>query len=294
MKILVDTDIGSDIDDALCLAYLFSQTEAEIVGITTVSGDTAQRARLASVIAEHFGRDVPICAGTGIPLAGDQRQPHVPQAEVLKRWPHTTDIARTDVTEFMRELITAAPGDVTLLGIGPLTNVGLLIRRYPEIIRKLARLVCMSGRFSNYQGMADVPEWNVLCDVEAARVTYEAATRVDTLLVSSDVTRRLVLPAKTARGVLNHPGLEPIRDMSEIWFATREKMTAHDALAASLLFQPDLCDYKQGAPVLDTATGITSWDPRGGVVATSGVDVKRFFTYFFASLGGHADGLAAP
>ena len=78
-KLLLDTDIGSSIDDAVCLAYLLAQSECELLGITTVSGDTVQRAMLASVMCKAAGKDIPIFPGAAVPLLVISQQPDVPR-----------------------------------------------------------------------------------------------------------------------------------------------------------------------------------------------------------------------
>lgn len=90
-KILLDTDIGSDIDDAVCLAYLLAQPECDLLGITTVTGEPLLRARLASALCHAAGRDIPIYPGAANPLIIAQRQTSATQAARLDRWSHTTD-----------------------------------------------------------------------------------------------------------------------------------------------------------------------------------------------------------
>src|SRR5438270_9043870 len=120
IPILLDTDIGSDIDDALCMAYLLRQPLCELIGITTVSGEPERRAMLADAICRAEGRtDIPIHSGSPRPLLGAQRQPHVPQAAALERWPHTPRFAPCTAVEFMRQTIRARPGEITLLAVGP-------------------------------------------------------------------------------------------------------------------------------------------------------------------------------
>lgn len=74
IKVLLDTDIGSDIDDAVCLAYLLAQPECQLLGITTVSGEAVKRARLASVLCKVAAKLVPIYPGAEAPLLVAQRQ----------------------------------------------------------------------------------------------------------------------------------------------------------------------------------------------------------------------------
>src|SRR5437870_7382262 len=94
LKVLFDTDIGSDIDDAVALAYLLAQPECELLGITTVSGEPGKRAQLASALCQNAGREVAIFPGRDAPLLGQQRQPLAPQAAALARWPHRPEFPR--------------------------------------------------------------------------------------------------------------------------------------------------------------------------------------------------------
>ena len=120
-KVLLDTDIGSDIDDAVCLAYLLAQPECELLGITTVTGEADKRAMLASALCKVAGKEVPIFPGAEQPLLIAQKQPRVPQAAALDRWAHDTTFPQGQAISFLQQTIRAHPGEVVLLGIGPMT-----------------------------------------------------------------------------------------------------------------------------------------------------------------------------
>lgn len=284
MKVLVDTDIGSDIDDALCLSYLLRHPGVELLGITTVSGEAETRARLASMLVRFYGKKIPIAVGKSEPTFGKQYQPRVPQSDVLDTWPHSTTFVDAPVEDFLADQIRRWPGEVTLLAIGPLTNVATLFKRHPDCAEKLGQLVSMNGRFSATGPLRDVPEWNALCDVSAAYTVYHTANLKNTLFVSSDVTRRLVMHINEATARLDVPALAPVQHMAKIWFTGREKMTFHDPLAAVLLHNPDLCTYKFGMPEIDRESGLTTWDDdqESSTRATEGVDISGFFTQFFS------------
>ena len=87
-NILLDTDIGSDVDDAVCLAFLLSHPDCDLLGIMTVTGEPEKRAALASALCKATGIDIPMYPGAGHPKQGELRQPIAHQAAVLPRWPH--------------------------------------------------------------------------------------------------------------------------------------------------------------------------------------------------------------
>src|SRR5271156_3879289 len=113
-KVLLDTDIGSDIDDAVCLAYLLANPACDLLGITTVTGDTVQRASMASVLCKIAGKRVPIHPGRRHPFLIAEQQPNVPQAAALSRWDHDTTFSEGEAVEFLRQTIRANPGEVVL------------------------------------------------------------------------------------------------------------------------------------------------------------------------------------
>src|SRR5437870_13380354 len=106
VPLVLDTDIGSDIDDAVALAYLLRQPRCELLGVTTVTGDVGQRAALCDVICRAAGRqDVPIHAGASPVLLLGPGQPRVPQYEAIRDRPHRRDVVPGDAVEFLRRTI---------------------------------------------------------------------------------------------------------------------------------------------------------------------------------------------
>src|SRR5207249_10544114 len=163
VPVLLDTDIGSDIDDGIALAYLLAEPRCELRGVTTVSGQPCLRAALADALCRAAGiTDVPIHPGAEQGIVGDTPQPEVPQAVVLERFDHrpSNDFEASTAVTFLRDAILASPGEITLLTIGPLTNAGLLFATYPDVVAVLRALVVMGGAYSSSRWIGGGQEWN--------------------------------------------------------------------------------------------------------------------------------------
>jgi purine nucleosidase len=285
-KILLDTDIGTDVDDAVALAYLLSHPDCKLLGITTVTGEAEKRASLASVLCKAAGKDIPIYPGADHPIQGPQRQPIAQQAAVLPRWPHETDFPKGRAIDFLADTIRAHPGEVTLLTIGPLTNAGILFSTYPDVPELLAGLVMMGGNFDEAGPEAGRIEWNVAGDPFASEIVYKTPVRLHRSL-GLNVTQKVMMSADEVRRNFTAPLLRPVLDMAEIWFAGFYPfITYHDPLAAATVFEPDLCSYKQGTVRVENVDkpGKTIWQSDGSdaphQVAMT-VDVDRYFDHFF-------------
>lgn len=292
IKVLFDTDIGSDIDDAVCLAYLLRQPRCELMGITTVTGEPIQRAMLASAVCKAVGRDdIPIHPGTEKPFLISQQQPKAPQAACLPHWPHRTDFEPNSAVEFMRKVIRAHPKQITLLAVGPMTNVGLLFATDPEIPSLLKQLVLMCGVFTNQLPRVGPKEWNAIGDPHATAIVYAAPVRPH-LSVGLDVTVQCNMIADEVRKRFKTPPLNVVLDYAEVWFHDRKVITFHDPLAGTLIFQPDICQYAEGKVDVELASprlmGMTHWTPNAGEkphkIAIH-VDPTRFFDHYFGVTG---------
>lgn len=289
-KVLLDTDIGSDIDDAVCLAYLLAHPACDLLGITTVTGEPEQRAMLASALCRAAGKDVPIYPGAADPLLIAQKQGRSPQSAALERWPHATEFPRGEAIEFLRQTIRANPGEVTLLAIGPMTNVALLFASDPEVASLLKSLVLMCGVFTNQTPRVGPLEWNAIVDPHAAAITYRAPVAVHRS-IGLDVTARVRMSASEVRERFNTPLLLPVRDFAEVWFERASMMTFHDPLAATTIFDDAICSFSRGTVDVELASerlaGHTFWTFGGHdaphEVALE-VDADGFFKHYFATM----------
>lgn len=288
MKVILDTDIGSDIDDAICLAYLLAQPECELLGITTVTGEANERAKLASALCKAAGKRVPIYPGVENPLLIPSKQPRCPQSAALTRWEHDTTFPEGEAIEFLRRTIHAHPGEVTLLAIGPMTNVALLFAIDPQIPRLLKSLVMMIGWFTNLPPEINAGEWNSICDPHASAMIYRAPVAVHRS-IGLDVTMQVTMDAGQVRQRFQKGLLRPVLDFAEVWFKERDVITFHDPLAATTLFDDRICGFQRGRVEVELANphllGRTHWQPGDGPheVALS-VDSARFFDHYFSVL----------
>jgi len=288
IPILLDTDIGSDIDDAVALAYLLKHPECELLGITTVTGQAQQRAQLADALCRAFGRhDVPIYSGADNPLIIPQKQTDVPQAKALAGWDHKKNFPANEAVDFLRRTIYSHPGKVTLLSIGPLTNIGILFALDPQIPRLLKQHVMMGGLYSG--GLPDygLTEWNTSGDPHATAIVLAAEVPM-LRCVGLEVTTRCKLSVDECRKRFSQGSYRIIADMAEVWFEGRSEITFHDPLAAATVFHPDLCIFESGLIEVELQntrllgkTGFTKNIQRKPHHVAMEVDTEAFFHHYF-------------
>ena len=285
IKILFDTDIGSDIDDAVALAYLLQHPKCDLLGITTVSGDTYKRAQLASVMCNTAGKKIPILVGLSDRLDGPSRQPEVPHSLILPNWKHETIFSDENAVDFIAKTIRLYPNEIVLLSVGPMTNIATLFIKHPDIPLLLKSLHLMSGRFY-LSDKLPISEWNVHCDPHAAEIVYNTSISSHTS-IGLDVTSRIEMNSDEVNDRFHHHLLEPIKAMSDIWFKYRKKIRFHDPLAAVTIFNQSICSYKNGTVSIrrgkGDSDGITNWieGVNGPHIIGSQVNIKGFFDSYF-------------
>ena len=288
-KIWLDTDIGSDIDDALALAFLLNRPNCDLLGISTVTEIDKQRAQLASILCRIAEKEVPIYPGTRTSLIVETPQQTVPQAVAIAKYAHDNDFPDPAwaAIDAMRAAIRKNPGEVTLLGIGPMTNIALLFAVDPLVPRLLKQLVLMCGHFTPPDKNC---EWNALNDPHATAIVYAAPVEKH-VSIGLDVTRQVIMKREEFEEKLRQSQYgAPILDMGAAWFQQSETVTFHDPLAAATIFEPEICRYQSGHVAVETANpaiyGFTNW--KAGQDATHSValevDADKFFDLYFATI----------
>jgi len=283
-KIIIDTDIGDDIDDAFALALALESRELEILGITTTSGDTKTRAKLVDRILGEAGReDIPVAAGMPTPprTAFTQR--------AYAEGGHFTRNSHPAAVDFILDQIRRHPGQITLVAIGPLFNVGALIDRDPETFRKLRRVVMMGGSIDRGYGdahgrpTAPEPEWNVANDIPGAQKLF--ASRVPIYEMPLDSTQLKMDEVK--RAFLFRQGT-PITNALTILYHEwgQETPTLYDPMTIAYILKPELCPV-QAISIRVDERGMTLRQEKG--VSNAKVclnsNAESFFDFYLSRLG---------
>lgn len=247
--VIIDTDIGDDIDDAFAIGLALESPEVKILGITTAWGNTALRARLTERLLQETGHaEIPVAVGIEkYPAKGTL---NFSQAKYAERGPERTGPGAVD---FLLEQIREHPGEITLIAIGPETNLGAAIEKDAVTFRKLKRVVLMGGSvYRGYDGFAypsgkmqGQPEWNILCDVEAAKKVF--ASGVPLYVMPLDSTQIKLQELERARIFSNGSALtDALTVLYHQWsYGTKQETpTLFDAVAVGYAIRPELCPTK--------------------------------------------------
>ncbi len=239
--VILDTDIGDDIDDAFALALILRSPELHLLGIETAFADTELRARLVDRYLAAVGRkEIPVMAG----VPGPQTN-HFSQAAYARQEPERRHGSGVD---FLLGQIKAHPGQITLIAIGPLTNIKAAVERDAATFKKLKRVVIMGG--SVYRGYGDQhqppsPEWNIVCDPAAAKALFGAGVPVFAMPLDSTQVH-LEQPDLSALLAHGSPLTDQLTLLYHQWTGDKEwrSPTLYDPVAVTYAIRPELCPAK--------------------------------------------------
>lgn len=283
-RVILDTDIGSDVDDALALGVLLGSAEVDLVGVTTVYGDTTLRARLAARLARLAGREITAVPGEREPLSGREvwwAGHEGGSFDDLADEPITAG----DGVGYLVDTVLSAPGEIDLVAIGPLTNVAAAIRADERFAGALRHLYVMGGRFDQAApaGRSDraapddrsphrAAEHNFGSDVSAARLVYAAGIRSTTTGLDVTSTVRLGRDAVDRIAGAGALGAALCREIEQWWrFRGEQGNVPHDPLTVLTMLAPELFGYASGTVSIDADSGVSALTPGAGCarVATS-------------------------
>ncbi|WP_162463051.1 nucleoside hydrolase [Paenibacillus psychroresistens] len=301
-RIIIDTDIGGDPDDATAITLAAVSPELYIEGITTVYSDVRYHARRVAKLLKLAGiRPIPIYYELSQSLLRNREIGWITEADteddggdgdMLDGGP--TPASAGHAVEFIIRTIMENPGEITLIGIGPLTNIAAAIIMEPRLISHVKEIVLMGGVIRLGSNGADLQpiEYNIQCDPEAASVVFSSGGPI--VMVGLDVTSKVMITREHCKRLIASvkPSNIALADVIERWLVRiGENTTAmHDPLAVAVVLDRSLVttlrmsvevgyDHRNG-----TGQTIARSDPAGSVDVCIDVDAPRFLELLFGRL----------
>jgi purine nucleosidase len=267
-RILFDTDPG--IDDSCAILLALASPEISLEGLSIVHGNCSleQATRNAlSVLELANASHVPVATGCELPLVqpsllapethGDTGLGYAKLPE-----PQTKPIVQHGI-DFLIERILSSPGEITLVAIGPLTNVALAIRQEPRLVEAIKELIIMGGAIRHEGNTTALGEFNTYVDPHAAHIVYHAG--IPTRLVPLDVTYQCILTPDDVKRLqkIDSPITKFVADATRFYmefhdeYQKIEGCVINDPLALALTFAPELCTYQELPMDVDISGGIS-------------------------------------
>ena len=245
-KIIIDTDIGDDIDDAFAVALALSSPEFEVLGFSASFGDTPTRAEMLDRMLGELGHsDIPVAMGTPVDVNRN--------AFTQRRYAEGGQFARSrhpNSVDFVLEQARKYPHQVTLVAIGPLPNVGAMIDKDPAAFRLLKKVVIMGGSIRTMTDpygvaarVAPHPEWNIKNDIAGARKLFESGVPLQVLPLDSTANLKMHEVARTALFAHGSMMTNILAGLYYEWSqATRSPTpTLYDPMTLASMLEPSLC-----------------------------------------------------
>lgn len=289
-KVIVDMDIGDDIDDAFALALLLQSPDIEIVGITTDWGDTALRGRLLERLLRETGHTgIPVAQGIATPNPTPFTQARYAQRGVAPSRPPQ------DAIDFILREIKRQPGQITILALGPLTNIGAVIARDAATFTKVKQVVMMGGSVrAGYRKSQYVParpadkEYNIASDVKGAQALFASGVPIVMLPLDSTQIR---LDEVERNAIFGHgsPLTDAVTLLYHQWIDSYQPWSSNmpslfDVVPVTYLIDPASCPATplRIAVTDDGLTREVAGQPNARVCLAS--DQPRFFSIFMQRL----------
>lgn len=269
-KVIFDTDPG--VDDAMALLFLHLSPQIDLVGVVTTFGNGTidQTTRNALYLVDRFKMNVPVARGAGKPLVGEPLDPpdfvHGQNALGNVAIPESFE-GKADprpAYRFIIDTVRAAPGEITIVAVGRMTNLALALREAPDIVPLVKQIVVMGGAFGISGVLGNVTpagEANILGDPEAADEIAAAFWPIT--FVGLDVTQQTLMPTEYLAALAKDGGEagQFIWEVSRFYEAFHQaggvpSIFVHDSSAVAYLLQPDLFETRTGAVRVST-DGIT-------------------------------------
>jgi inosine-uridine nucleoside N-ribohydrolase len=301
--VVFDVDTGTD--DALALAYAVASPEMELVAVTTVAGNVDVEKATANTLSvlDWLGASaVPVYRGASRPLVRPHRDATDFHAAGGLGGAQLPAPSRTAADErgpaALIRLARERPGEITLVAVGPLTNVAIALNVAPELPSLLRSVVIMGGAFTVPGNTTDAAEFNIFVDPEAAEQVF-AAPFAQITAVGLDVTKQVALTRTDWEAANADAQLPPpaalLREVGRFAFEGlgREAFALHDPLAAAVAVDPDLVRGEDATVVVESSgpeDGRTRIVGPGRVRVPTSVDAARALANFRQTVGLPAQG----
>ncbi|MEN3337875.1 MAG: hypothetical protein V7647_1551 [Acidobacteriota bacterium] len=287
MKVVLDTDIGTDIDDAWALGYALKSPSFDLLGVTVTDADTPRRARLAAKLLSRLGR-------TDVPVAIGRQTPAVPVDRVDYQFTWAEDFQAykpiaMPAVEFLADLIRRNPGQITLIAVGPLQNIGDLVRQHPDVVPLVRRVVLMSGSIGpNAWSSTAIAEWNVKLAIPEAQAVYAAAWPVTIVPLDSTTYIRLEDQERETLRKAGTPLVIALEALLRLWSDRPDsRMTLHDQMALAEAQHPGRFFGRcEPMPLRVDTEGYLRVDKAAGHAVAVCLEPKRaeFMSHYLAQL----------
>jgi inosine-uridine nucleoside N-ribohydrolase len=245
VPILLDTDLGSDIDDAFALALVLASPELDLRGITTVGTGAEDRAWMACRLLTAAGRkDIPVAWGRS-----PQPEEKIDGQIQYRRHPavifnRTARPVKEAAVDFLYQQVKAHPGKLTLLGIGPLTNIARLLTEHPDCKPWIKKIVVMGGSVRvGYAGKsAPEAEWNIKADIKAAQTVFHSG--IPLVVAPLDATATLELDDSLRQTLFKActPLTYQVQALYQLW--DKSRVVLYDPVAVALCFNESFCEME--------------------------------------------------
>ncbi|RJP15576.1 MAG: nucleoside hydrolase [Candidatus Abyssobacteria bacterium SURF_5] len=266
-RVIIDTDIGTDVDDAYALAFLANSPEVKIEAVTTVWADARLRARIAKKLLIALGRpDIPVAAGENLPLNPD-RSAFLMGHEGKGVFEEGEEVALSDVPalELVESVLRKRPKEVSVVLIGPQTNFGKLLSTKPELGALIKQFIIMGG--TPFYGLKEMElfgerpiDYNFVADPEAVRIVFDSGVPI--ILVGCNVTMPTLLREEHLESIRkrNTAATDLLAAMTDIWLNVigQKETPMHDALACSAAFTLDFLNTMMLNVVIETRGEFTA------------------------------------
>ena len=289
--VIMDVDTG--VDDSLALALAVNSPEIELIAVTTLAGNIDvdhATANTRNVLAWLGRDDIPVHRGASRPLARDARDAsHYHGANGLgdARLPTSEKPLGVDrgPAAIIRHVL-ARPGEITLLCVGPLTNLAIALNVCPELVDLLDRLVVMGGAFGRKGNVTPYAEFNVWADPKAAQQVFATSFK-DATVVGLDVTELVALDRSVwaTAATRPSPAATLIAQVCRRSFTERgeSEFFLHDPVALGLAFDPSFAEAEPAAIMVELTgeeEGRTNATEGGGWKRATRPDRDRFLAMF--------------